>query len=76
MKKIVSRKYPNVKIFSVNPVNLKGIFEDIYQSYLNKVGSHENSETNISEFLEIEDFGEIQLNQCYRSKIARIAENF
>lgn len=32
MKKIVSRKYPNVKIFSVNPVNLKGIFEDIYQS--------------------------------------------
>ena len=40
--------------------------KDIYQSYLNKIGSNEDSETNISEFLETEDFGEIQLNQSQR----------
>lgn len=31
MKKVLSKKFPDVKIYSVNPVNLKGLFEDIYQ---------------------------------------------
>lgn len=39
---------------------------DIYQSYLAKNGIEENSEANISEFLSVEDFGEIQLNQSQR----------
>lgn len=40
--------------------------KDIYQKYLNKKGIEEDSESNISEFLEAEDFGEIQLNQNQR----------
>jgi uncharacterized protein YnzC (UPF0291/DUF896 family) len=40
--------------------------KEIYQSYLNKKGIEEDSETNISEFLNAEDFGEIQLNQSQR----------
>lgn len=40
--------------------------KDIYQTYLVKNGSIENSEQNISEFLNAEDFGEIQLNQNQR----------
>ena len=31
IKKILSRKYPDVRVYSVNPVNLKGLFIDIYQ---------------------------------------------
>lgn len=31
IKKVFNKKFPDVKIYSVNPVNLKGIFEDIYQ---------------------------------------------
>lgn len=48
--------------------------KDIYQSYLNKIGSEEDSETNISEFLETEDFGEIQLNQSQR--IILVSRNY
>lgn len=40
--------------------------KDIYQAYLVRNGSSENSEQNISEFLNAEDFGEIQLNQNQR----------
>lgn len=40
--------------------------KDIYQAYLVRNGSNENSEQNISEFLNAEDFGEIQLNQNQR----------
>ncbi len=40
--------------------------KEIYQSYLSKKGIDEYSETNISEFLNAEDFGEIQLNQSQR----------
>src|SRR5690606_21559120 len=38
----------------------------IYQSYLNKKGSVENSEHNIAELLGVEDFSEVQLNQHRR----------
>jgi len=40
--------------------------KEIYQTYLNGNGMEENSESNISEFLAAEDFGEIQLNQNQR----------
>ncbi len=40
--------------------------KSIYQSYLDKNSIDENSEDNISEFLNAEDFGEIQLNQSQR----------
>lgn len=40
--------------------------KDIYQAYLNLNNVGEDSETNISEFLNAEDFGEIQLNQSQR----------
>jgi hypothetical protein len=46
----------------------------IYQSYLNKIGSNEDSERNISDFLETEDFGEIQLNRSQR--IILVARNY
>lgn len=47
---------------------------DIYQSYLNKIGADEDSESNIADFLETEDFGEIQLNQSQR--IILVARNY
>lgn len=40
--------------------------KDIYQDYLNKNNRNKNSEEIISEFLNAEDFGEIQLNQSQR----------
>lgn len=40
--------------------------KDIYQSYLDKKGSSENAESNISDFLDAEDFKEIQLNKTQR----------
>lgn len=40
--------------------------KDIYQDYLNKNNRNKNSEEIISEFLNAEDFGEIQLNQNQR----------
>jgi hypothetical protein len=40
--------------------------KDIYQVYLDKKGLHENAETNISDFLDAEDFREIQLNKTQR----------
>jgi uncharacterized protein YnzC (UPF0291/DUF896 family) len=40
--------------------------KDIYQAYLNRNNVNEDSEKNISEFLNAEDFGEIQLNQNQR----------
>ncbi|MDD3772570.1 MAG: DUF4268 domain-containing protein [Weeksellaceae bacterium] len=40
--------------------------KDIYQAYLTKTGSETTSEENIAEFLDAEDFGEIQLNQNQR----------
>ncbi len=39
---------------------------DIYQSYLDKKGNSENAENNISDFLDAEDFKEIQLNKTQR----------
>lgn len=44
----------------------KAQIKEIYQYYLNKKGIDENSEVKISEFLNVEDFGEIQLNQSQR----------
>lgn len=40
--------------------------KNIYQSYLNKKAGQQDSETLISEFLEKEDFSEIQLNKTQR----------
>jgi len=40
--------------------------KEIYQSYLDKKGVNENAENNISDFLEAEDFREIQLNKTQR----------
>ena len=40
--------------------------KEIYQIYLQKKGTQEEAESNISEFLGAEDFGEIQLNQNQR----------
>lgn len=40
--------------------------KDIYQSYLDKKGVPENAESNISDFLDAEDFKEIQLNKTQR----------
>ena len=40
--------------------------KDIYQSYLDKKGVSENAESNISDFLDAEDFKEIQLNKIQR----------
>lgn len=48
--------------------------KEIYQSYLNRIGSNEDSESSISDFLEAEDFGEIQLNQNQR--IILVARNY
>lgn len=40
--------------------------KEIYQSYLDKKGDSENAEANISDFLDVEDFGEAQLNKSQR----------
>lgn len=40
--------------------------KDIYQSYLDKKGLNESAESNISDFLNAEDFREIQLNKVQR----------
>ncbi len=40
--------------------------KDIYQEYLEKNGLEENAEDNISEFIGVEDFSEVQLNQTQR----------
>lgn len=44
----------------------KNQIRDIYQSYLDKKGIEEKSENNISEFLNVEDFSELQLNLAQR----------
>jgi len=48
--------------------------KSIYQDYLNKKGIHEKSEDNIAEFLNVEDFEEVQLNQSQR--IVLVAGNY
>jgi hypothetical protein len=48
--------------------------KEVYQSYLNRIGSNEDSERSISDFLEAEDFAEIQLNQNQR--IILVARNY
>ena len=40
--------------------------KEIYQTYLDKKGGNENAENNISDFLDAEDFREIQLNKTQR----------
>ena len=40
--------------------------KEIYQCYLDKKGVSENAENNISDFLDAEDFREIQLNKTQR----------
>jgi hypothetical protein len=40
--------------------------KEIYQSYLDKKGVNENAENKISDFLDVEDFREIQLNKTQR----------
>ena len=40
--------------------------KDIYQEYLEKNGLEENAKDNISEFIGVEDFSEVQLNQTQR----------
>ena len=39
---------------------------EIYQTYLDRKGLNENAENNISDFLDAEDFREIQLNKVQR----------
>lgn len=48
--------------------------KDIYQQYLDKSGKKESSEQNIVEFLEAEDFAEVQLNKSQR--IILVAGNY
>ena len=52
----------------------KAQIREIYQRYLNQKNIKEDSETNISEFLSAEDFGELQLNQSQR--IILVAGNY
>ncbi len=40
--------------------------KDIYQKYIDKKGKNELAENSISEFLGLEDFGEVQLNKIQR----------
>lgn len=40
--------------------------KDIFQEYIDKKGIEENAEDIISEFLDVEDFSEVQLNQTQR----------
>ena len=50
VKKFIEKFYPNVEVFSVNPVGLKGIFHDVYtKSYLE---SHPEDKNDSVEILE------------------------
>jgi hypothetical protein len=48
--------------------------KEIYQSYLNKGALNEDSESKLTEFLGVDDFGELQLNRSQR--IILVARNF
>lgn len=48
----------------------------IYQQYLSKIGSTENSEELITEFLNKADFSEVQLNQDLTQRIILVAREF
>ena len=48
----------------------------IYQQYLNKIGSKENAEELITDFLNKADFNEIQLNQDLTQRIILVAREF
>ncbi len=48
----------------------------IYQQYLNKIGSSENAEILITDFLDKPDFSEVQLNQELTQRIILVAKEF
>lgn len=48
----------------------------IFQQYLSKIGSNENAETLITDFLNKPDFSEVQLNQDLTQRIILVAKEF
>lgn len=50
--------------------------KDIYSQYLNKNGIDEDAETKIAEFLDKEDFSEVQLNSDLKQRIILVAREF
>jgi len=48
----------------------------IFQQYLKGLGSNESAEDLLAEFLERDDFSEVQLNQGYAQRIVMIAAKF
>jgi hypothetical protein len=50
--------------------------KDIYSQYLSKIGSSDNAEDSIVEFLNKADFSEVQLNQDLTQRIILVAREF
>ena len=50
--------------------------KDIYSQYLSKIGSSDNAEDTIVEFLNKADFSEVQLNQDLTQRIILVAREF
>ena len=50
--------------------------KDIYSQYLSKIGSSDNAEESIVEFLNKADFSEVQLNQDLTQRIILVAREF
>ena len=50
--------------------------KDIYSQYLSKIGSSDNAEESIVEFLNKADFSEVQLNQDLTQRIILVARQF
>lgn len=54
----------------------KDDIKDIYSQYLSKMGSSEDAEESIVEFLDKADFSEVQLNQDLTQRIILVAREF
>ncbi|MCO6493904.1 MAG: DUF4268 domain-containing protein [Phaeodactylibacter sp.] len=54
----------------------KDDIRSIFQQHLQSTGSNESAEDILAEFLEKEDFSEVQLNQGYAQRIMMIAAKF
>lgn len=54
----------------------KDDIRSIFQQYLKSIGSSEVAEEILAEFMEKEDFSEVQLNQGYAQRIMMIAAKF
>jgi hypothetical protein len=54
----------------------KDDIRSIFQQYLKRIGSDADAEEILAEFLEKEDFSEVQLNQGYAQRIMMIAAKF